>query len=166
MNRIKELLQAKGMSQTEPAQRPGKCFNTVNLYAANKVQPPVAVLYRIADILDVDVRELLVENKDAEDIFFDISGEKIEITIPTAHYNMYPTPSVNGAAVTLHSSLVPNAPTYALIQNKGRCISLYINRLGAVKQLSGLDRKFFKDTCENIKDDILAIETRDDLKIK
>ena len=63
MNRIKELLQAKGMSQTELAHRPGKCFNTVNLYAANRVQPPVAVLYSIADILDVDVRELLVENK-------------------------------------------------------------------------------------------------------
>ena len=59
MNRIKELLEAKGMSQTELAHRLGKCFNTVNLYAANRVQPPVAVLYRIADILDVDVRELL-----------------------------------------------------------------------------------------------------------
>ena len=62
MNRIKELLQAKGMSQKELARRLGKCFNTVNLYAANRVQPPVAVLYRIADILDVDVRELLVPN--------------------------------------------------------------------------------------------------------
>lgn len=56
------------------------------------------------------------ENKDAEDVFFDISGEKIEITMPTAHYNMYLTPSVKGAAVTLHSSLVLNALTYALIQ--------------------------------------------------
>ena len=63
MNRIKELLEARGMSQTELAHRLGKCFNTVNLYAANRVQPPVAVLYRIADILDVDVRELLVASK-------------------------------------------------------------------------------------------------------
>ena len=63
MNKIREYLVAKGMSQTELAHRLGKCFNTVNLYAANRVQPPVAVLYRIADILDVDVRELLVESK-------------------------------------------------------------------------------------------------------
>ena len=63
MNRIKELLQAKGMSQTELAHRLGKCFNTVILYSANKVQPPVAVLYRIADNLEVDVRELLVASK-------------------------------------------------------------------------------------------------------
>ena len=39
MNRIKELLQAKGMSQTELAHRLGKCFNTVTPYAANKVHP-------------------------------------------------------------------------------------------------------------------------------
>ena len=60
MNRIKEFLDAKGITQTELAHRLGKCFNTVNLYAANKVQPPVSVLYQIADILKVDVRELLV----------------------------------------------------------------------------------------------------------
>ena len=63
MNRIKELLQARGMSQTELAHRLGKCFNTVNLYATNRVQPPVPVLYQIADILDVDVRELLIPSK-------------------------------------------------------------------------------------------------------
>ena len=63
MNRIKELLQAKGMSQTELAYRLGKCFNTVNLYAANRVQPPIPVLYQIADILEVDVRDLLISSK-------------------------------------------------------------------------------------------------------
>lgn len=36
MNRIKELLEAKGVSQIELACRLGKCFNTVNLYAANR----------------------------------------------------------------------------------------------------------------------------------
>ena len=50
------------MSQTDLAHQLGKSFNTVNLYAANKVQPPLPVLYRIADILKVDVRELLLPN--------------------------------------------------------------------------------------------------------
>lgn len=63
MNRIKEFLEAKGMSQTDLAHQLGKSFNIVNLYAANKVQPPIPVLYRIAEILNVDVRELLVGNK-------------------------------------------------------------------------------------------------------
>lgn len=62
MNRIKEFLEAKGITQTELAHRLGKCFNTVNLYATNKVQPPIPVLYEIADILEVDVRNLLLPN--------------------------------------------------------------------------------------------------------
>lgn len=32
----------------------------INLYATNKVQPPIPVLYQIAEILKIDVRELLV----------------------------------------------------------------------------------------------------------
>lgn len=63
MNRIKKILEVKGMSQTDLVHRLGKSFNTVNLYAANKVQPPLPVLYQIADILKVDVRDLLIPNK-------------------------------------------------------------------------------------------------------
>ena len=60
MNRIKEILERKGVSQTDLAHRLGKTFNMVNLYATNKVQPPIPILYKIAEILDVDIRELLV----------------------------------------------------------------------------------------------------------
>ena len=64
MNRIKEILEAKGISQTGLANRLGKTFNMVNLYVANKVQPPIPILYQIADILlNVDIRELLIPNK-------------------------------------------------------------------------------------------------------
>ena len=63
MNRIKEILERKGVSQTDLADRLGKTFNMVNLYATNKVQPPIPILYKIAEILDVDIRELLVSNK-------------------------------------------------------------------------------------------------------
>ena len=59
MNRIKQELEAKGISQTELANRLGKTFNMVNLYATNKVQPPIPVLYQIAESLNVDVRTLL-----------------------------------------------------------------------------------------------------------
>lgn len=63
MNRIKEILERKGVSQTDLAHRLGKTFNMVNLYATNKVQPPIPILYKIAEITDVDIRELLVSNK-------------------------------------------------------------------------------------------------------
>lgn len=62
MNRIKEFLEAKGVSQTDLAHRLGKSFNMVNLYATNKVQPPIPVLYRIAELLNIDVRDLLIPN--------------------------------------------------------------------------------------------------------
>ena len=63
MNRIKQVLDAKGIIQTELANWLGKTFNMVNLYATNKVQPPIPVLYQIADILNVDVIDLLIPNK-------------------------------------------------------------------------------------------------------
>ncbi len=62
MNKIKEILDARGVSQTELADRLGKSFNMVNLYATNRIQPPIPVLYEIADILNIDVRDLLVPN--------------------------------------------------------------------------------------------------------
>ena len=57
MNRIKQPLQAKGMSPTEPARRPAQRLNTVNLYAANRLPPPAAVPHRIADICERVNRE-------------------------------------------------------------------------------------------------------------
>lgn len=41
MNRIKDFLEAKGMSQTDLVHRLGKSFNMANLHASNKVQPPI-----------------------------------------------------------------------------------------------------------------------------
>lgn len=66
LNKIKEALKIKRMSQKELSVRLGKSFNMVNLYVSNKVQPPIATLYHIAEILDVDVRELLVLNKNIQ----------------------------------------------------------------------------------------------------
>lgn len=63
MNRIKEFLEVRGMSQTDLAHKLGKSFNMVNLYVTNKVQPPIPILYEIANILQVDMRELFVSNK-------------------------------------------------------------------------------------------------------
>ncbi len=50
-----------------------------------------------------------------EQIFFDISGNKIEILLPPTHYALYCNPIVKGSAEIIHSSLVLNALTYALL---------------------------------------------------
>jgi len=50
-----------------------------------------------------------------QEVFFDIAGNKIEILLPPAHYQLYCDPLVKGSAEIIHSSLVLNALTYALL---------------------------------------------------
>ena len=64
MNRIKDILQEKGIKQTWLADKLGKSFNTVNGYVQNRQQPRLEVLNKIALILDIDVRELIMPTKD------------------------------------------------------------------------------------------------------
>lgn len=63
MNRIKEILEEKGIKQVWLADRLGKSYNIVNGYVQNRRQPSLEDLNRIAEILDVDVRDLMVSNK-------------------------------------------------------------------------------------------------------
>lgn len=61
MNRIKEVLKKKGISQAWLADQTDKSYTTINEYARNKRQPSLEDLYRIAEILDVQISELLIE---------------------------------------------------------------------------------------------------------
>jgi putative transcriptional regulator len=63
MNRIKEVLDEKGIKQTWLAEKLGKSFNMVNAYAHNRRQPTLEVLYQIAEILSVEVSELLISKE-------------------------------------------------------------------------------------------------------
>ena len=60
MNRIKEVLVQKELTQTWLASQLGKSYNMVNGYVANRRQPSIEVLYRIAKLLQVDAKDLLV----------------------------------------------------------------------------------------------------------
>ena len=63
MNRIKEVLKDKGISQTWLAKQTGKSYNTINEYSRNVRQPSLEDLYKIAEILDVEVAALLIERQ-------------------------------------------------------------------------------------------------------
>lgn len=63
MNRIKEVLEQKGIKQTWLAEKLGKSYNMVNAYAKNRQQPRLETLMEIANILDVDIKELIISNK-------------------------------------------------------------------------------------------------------
>lgn len=63
MNRIKEVLEEKGIKQVWLSEKLGKSYNMVNSYAQNRRQPSLELLYEIAQILNVDVSELLIRKK-------------------------------------------------------------------------------------------------------
>lgn len=62
-NRIKGALADKGKTNLELAAYIKKSPNTVSRYCQNETQPPIEVLYKIADFLDVDARDLLLPSK-------------------------------------------------------------------------------------------------------
>ncbi|WP_254667628.1 MULTISPECIES: helix-turn-helix transcriptional regulator [Sphingobacterium] len=64
MNRIKEVLDEKGIKQTWLAEKLGKSFNMVNSYVQNRHQPSLETLYKIAEVLGVSARDLLIEERE------------------------------------------------------------------------------------------------------
>lgn len=63
MNRIKEVLEEKGIKQIWLAEKLGKSYNMVNAYVQNRQQPRLEILMEIAIILDIDIKELIISNK-------------------------------------------------------------------------------------------------------
>ena len=63
MNRIKEVLEEKGIKQKWLSEQLGKSYTMVNSYIQNRQQPRLEILFEIAKILNVEPKELLVEVK-------------------------------------------------------------------------------------------------------
>ena len=63
MNRIKEILEEKGIKQTWLAEKLNKSYNMINAYSQNRRQPSLEDLFRISEILNVDVRLLIKSTK-------------------------------------------------------------------------------------------------------
>ena len=63
LNRLKAALAEQGKTNRWLSEQLGKSENTVSRWCANKVQPSIQQLIEIANILDVDVKDLLVSTK-------------------------------------------------------------------------------------------------------
>ena len=63
LNRIKEILDEKGISQTWLAKKLDKSFNSVNSYVCNRTQPNLATLLQISQILNVDLKDLIADQE-------------------------------------------------------------------------------------------------------
>lgn len=62
-NRLKVVLVEKKRTSRWLATELGKNFTTVSKWCTNTSQPDLPTLNRIADLLDVDVKELINSNK-------------------------------------------------------------------------------------------------------
>ena len=78
-----------------------------------------------------------------EDVFFDIAGPKIEILLPKRLYELYCNPMVKSCAELLHSSLVMNALTFAMLSIEDHSETTWAKtimyRLKTEKEFSKLD---------------------------
>lgn len=65
MNRIKAVLAEKQLTSKWLAAELGKAENTVSRWCSNRVQPSLEILSEIANILDIDIHDLITSTKKA-----------------------------------------------------------------------------------------------------
>ncbi|HHU26983.1 MAG TPA: helix-turn-helix transcriptional regulator [Bacteroidales bacterium] len=58
-NLIKEVLKEKGITQTWLAKQLGLSFSMTNAYVCNRKQPNLAIVFKVADILNVSPKDLV-----------------------------------------------------------------------------------------------------------
>ena len=61
LNRIKTVLVEKDLTQKWLAEQLGKSFSTTNAYCCNSQQPNLDTLYKIAKLLSVELKDLIVD---------------------------------------------------------------------------------------------------------
>lgn len=64
LNRIKVVLVEQGKTNRWLAEQLGKTEHTISRWCQNKTQPSVAQLNEIANVLNIDIKELLNSTKD------------------------------------------------------------------------------------------------------
>lgn len=67
MNRIKQILEEKGITQIWQDEKIDESFSQTNAYVCNRRQPRIEWLYEIASLLDVETKNLLVNNKEIKE---------------------------------------------------------------------------------------------------
>lgn len=64
INRLKIILVEKGKTNRWLAAQLGKSEITVSRWCTNDVQPSLETLWQIADLLDIDIKDLINSKKD------------------------------------------------------------------------------------------------------
>ena len=68
LKRIKTVLVEKDLSQIWLAEHLGRSFSTRNAYCCNRQQPNLDTLYKIAKLLSVELKDLIVDKTIEENV--------------------------------------------------------------------------------------------------
>ena len=68
LNRIKSVLVEKDLSQKWLAKQLGKSFSQINDYCCKRQQPNLDTLYKIAKLLSVELKDLIVDKTIEENV--------------------------------------------------------------------------------------------------
>ena len=66
LNKIRDVLEERGISLMWLSKRLGKSYGMVNAYVCNRTQPSLDVLLQIAAILQVDLKDLITDKDERE----------------------------------------------------------------------------------------------------
>ena len=59
---FRSVLEEKGIKQIWLAEKLGKSFSSINAYVCNRKQPSLEVLGQIAEVLQVSIKDLIIDN--------------------------------------------------------------------------------------------------------
>lgn len=63
LNRIKVVLAEKDKTNKWLAEQVGKSYVTISRWCTNEIQPSLENLYKIAQVLDIDIKDLINSSK-------------------------------------------------------------------------------------------------------
>jgi len=143
MNRIQEILNEQGRSQIWLAKQLNKSYNMVNSYVKNRRQPSLEILYRIADILTVDARLLLISTT-AEQI--PITRDMVNVPVLGTTSCGLPILAVENkeAEIPISSKLLKKESKYFILRVSGTSMNeagIQDGDLALVKQQSTAENK-------------------------
>ena len=119
MNRIKDVLEIKGIKQTWLATKLNKSYNMVNSYVQNRRQPSLEILYEIANLLQVEARDLLETNPLVAKAHSNMDTVEIPlIGSVSCGLPIYAEENIE-AQISISTKLVKNASDYFLLRASG-----------------------------------------------
>ena len=64
LNRIKDVLDSRGISQTWLAKQLDMDFSSINASCSQRLQPSIKTLIKIGEVLNLDFKELITDKDD------------------------------------------------------------------------------------------------------